>query len=476
MNKTLAYMSQNSSNPANPRQIPLSAAPVTARTWWLLVVSQMEQTVVNVLTVVVGVVLPMMKLYYMQTQGTEPSVLIQGCIAAAGLTGISVGSPIFGYLGDRHGYLWYFRLCGVLILAGGLGGWLLTDSPWLTVASLFTVGLGIGGGYSLDDVYLSELMPAKQRSVLIVIAKTLAAFGCFWAALVALGVLHAFPHASMWRYSMMILATLGLVTVLMRIRWWESPRWLIMQGRIKDAEYAIHRFMGPQYTIDPSALSQKKVQSVPIGQMFRGERLWKVIATSVPWALEGVGAFGMATFFPIILMSLGLHLGADATGVAKIEDSVWLSTFIYLFFVIGFALGVPRLKRQYHITVMTTGFYVCTASIIMIVLAHVFSWPLWVGVALFALFVTSMCSGPGAVTFLLPSEVYTEAERGVGAGIAASVGKLGAIIAVFLLPWFMKEFGIDAALIFCAACMLTGGIVTNIAGPRALPRKKSTPK
>lgn len=455
----------------HPDGIPLPQAPVTGRTIWLMIVSQMEQTVMNVLTIAVGVLIPMMKLYFASEGAQEPSAFTQGCIAAAGLLGVSAGAPLFGSLGDRFGYLWLFRLCALLVMTGGAGAWLITDSSWLTVLFLFIVGLGVGGGYALDEVYLSELMPKKQRVTLIGIAKTIAALGAFWGGMAALGVLKLFPHPQYWSYTMLTIAILGLISLLMRIRWWESPRWLVMHGRDKEALRAARKFMGPDIIPSPKAEAKKAAPQVSVAQLFRGNGIWKVIATSVPWALEGVGAFGMGTFMPIILMSLGLHLGApDIHGIPKIEDSVLLSSIINIFITVGFVAGLYLTKRIYHISIMKSGFFACAAAIVLVILAHSYHWPLWTGILGFVLFEITLAAGPGIVTFLLPAEVFTIAERGAGAGIAASVGKLGGVAGVFAMPWLISRLGIDGTLIVCTAAMLLGGIITAIAGPKALPR------
>lgn len=451
--------------------IPLPQAPVTRRTWWLMIVAQMEQTIINVLTISVGALLPMMKLYFIHSTGAEPGVFLQGAIGAAALCGISIGSPIFGTLGDRLGYLQLFRLCGWLILLGGLGGWLIDGSPWITVASLFVIGLGIGGGYALDDLYLSELMPKKERSRMIGIAKTIAAFGTCWGGFAVFGVLRLLPSTAFWRYAMIVVAALGLLTVLMRIRWWESPRWLLLHGRYQEALHAAEMFMGSGIIPSQIALQNQPQQKVSIGDLFKGKAIWKVIATSIPWALEGIGAFGMGTFLPIILMSLGLHLGSpDTIGIPRIEDSVLLSSSINIFMTVGFLIGLILLNRVYHINLMASGFYICAASILFVIGANIFHWPLWMGILGFAIFETALCAGPGIVTFLLPTEVYTVAERGSGAGIAASVGKLGGVFGVFMMPVLINGVGIVGTLIFCTAVMLLGGIITNISGSKALPK------
>lgn len=449
--------------------IAVPDAPLRGRDFWLMTVAQMEQTIVLVLTVVIGVMMPMMKLFYLQSGETMPGVWVQGCVAASGLIGITVGAPLLGHLGDRVGYLWIFRLCALLILLGGLGGWLIEGSLWWTAASLFTVGLGVGGGYPLDDVYLSELMPTKYKMRMIGGAKCLAGTGAAWGGLLALLVLKLWPDPSCWRYSMMVVALLGAVTLLMRIRWWESPKWLLLHGRMPQALKAAQRFLGPG--VVPAPLPKTLPKSVTMREMFRGQTLWKVIATGIPWALDGVGSYGLGAFLPIVLMGLGLHVGAEgATGVAAVENSVLLMSIINLFIAVGFAVGLLLIDRMYHIRMMVWGFALSVVSVAVIMCTYSFSWPAWLGIAAFVLFETAMSGGPGLITFVLPAEVYTPEERGTGTGLASAIGKTGAIAGVFFMPLVIHHWGVIGAMAVCLVSMALGGIVAAIAGPKALPR------
>lgn len=447
----------------------LANAPVTPRTWWLLIVAQMEQTIINVLTMAVGVMIPMLKLLDLQTRGTEPSSLMLGIVACAGLTGVTVGAPLLGRLGDRYGYLPYFRLCAVLITAGALGAWLIDGPLWLTALFLFVIGLGVGGGYSMDDVYLSELMPKRCRLRMIGIAKSIAATSACWGGLLVVAVLAIWPAYTCWRYAIMTVALLGLVTLIMRIRWWESPKWLVMHGRQAEADAAAQHFMGPDTVAAPAPA--QPVKALPMSVMFKGKALWKVVATSIPWALDGVGSYGMGTFLPLILMGLGMHGGGH--GTEAVQHSALLSSFINLFTAVGFIVGLLVMKRIYHIRIMALGFAGATIGIVLVLCAHVAVWPLWAGIAAFAFFEAALSFGPGLITFVLPAEVYSPEERGAGSGISAAVGKTGAIASVFLMPTIMKHWGVDGALIVCAVCMVLGGFVIMLAGPHALPRNNN---
>lgn len=432
---------------------------VGRRHLWILAVASAEQVMANVLTAVVGAMLPMMKLFYLQSGTAEPSSVVQGCLAAAGLAGIAAGAPIVGAIADRRGNLWLFRLCGVLIMLGGLGAWLLHGSLWLTIGSLFVAGLGIGGGYSLDDVYISELMPAGRRLFMIGVAKTIAAFGIFWGGLLAYAVVHMWPEAVSWRYCASIVAVSGLLITLSRIRWWGSPRWLMLHGRQAEADAAAESFFGPG--VRPAPLPTNPPEKLTIRQLLRGKGLWKLILTGFPWALEGVGAYGVGTFMPVLLMALGLHIGAaDATGVAHIEHSVLLSALIGFFMTPGFALGLWLMCKMHHTKMLARGFVASFGCIVLLGATYFLHWPAWVGIVSLALYEMIFSAGPALITFVLPAEVYTVPERGTGSGLSASVGKVGAVLGVFFIPVIMKSGGAGAVLLFCALVMLAGAAVT----------------
>ena len=55
---------------------------------------------------------------------------------------------------------------------------------------------------------------------------------------------------------------------------------------------------------------------------------------------------------------------------------------------------------------------------------------------------------------------------GIGAGLAASIGKVGAVLGVFFIPVLLKAGGASLVLIVSAAVMLAGGLVTDIFHPR----------
>jgi nitrate/nitrite transporter NarK len=63
---------------------------------------------------------------------------------------------------------------------------------------------------------------------------------------------------------------------------------------------------------------------------------------------------------------------------------------------------------------------------------------------------------------VLPTQVFPVVERGAGCGIAAAIGKAGAVIGVFVIPLLLKWGGITSVLIVSIAVMLLGALITAL--------------
>merc|ERR1712216_686371 len=68
--------------------------------------------------------------------------------------------------------------------------------------------------------------------------------------------------------------------------------------------------------------------------------------------------------------------------------------------------------------------------------------------------------GPGAMTFMIPAEIFPTAIRASCHGISAAGGKLGAFVGAFLLPPFQEAFGVQTLLMTCCVLSLAGVLIT----------------
>jgi MFS family permease len=186
-----------------------------------------------------------------------------GRAATAYLGGAILGALVFGRLSDRFGRKRLF----LVTLALYLGATLCTAASWsLGSFSLFRAltGAGIGGEYAAINSAIDELVPARVRGRV-----DLAINGTYWlgAALGAASTLvlldaRIVPHSVGWRLAFGLGASLGVGILLVRRHVPESPRWLLLHGRIEEAERvvrAIERDVGRTAAVPPAGPASRLV-------------------------------------------------------------------------------------------------------------------------------------------------------------------------------------------------------------------------
>jgi MFS family permease len=163
-----------------------------------------------------------------------------GLAASAYLSGAIIGALGFGHLTDKLGRKKLF-LITVAVYAVATTA---TAASW-DFASFavfrFCTGLGIGGEYAAINSAIDELIPARCRGW-----TDLAINGTFWigaalgagASLVVLDP-NIVPPEIGWRGAFAIGGMLGFAIMLLRRHVPESPRWLMVHGRVEEAEAVV---------------------------------------------------------------------------------------------------------------------------------------------------------------------------------------------------------------------------------------------
>ncbi len=158
-----------------------------------------------------------------------------GLSGSAYLAGAILGSLLFGWLTDRLGRKRLFMVTLGIYLVSTTA----TACSWSFVsfaAFRFITGAGIGGEYAATSSAIDELLPARVRGW-----ADLAIGGSFWlgtalGAAATLVLLRLFGHVVGWRAAFGLGAFLGLGILFLRRHVPESPRWLIVHGRVDEAE------------------------------------------------------------------------------------------------------------------------------------------------------------------------------------------------------------------------------------------------
>jgi MFS family permease len=163
-----------------------------------------------------------------------------GATATGYLAGAVIGALGFGWLTDRLGRKKLFLVTlAVYLSATGATAFTWNFASFLVLRVL--TGAGIGGEYAAINSAIDELIPADVRGRVDLIIN-----GTFWigAALGSAGTLFLLDSGLVsaafgWRFAFGIGAALGLSILLLRRSVPESPRWLMLRGREREARQIV---------------------------------------------------------------------------------------------------------------------------------------------------------------------------------------------------------------------------------------------
>ena len=251
-----------------------------------------------------------------------------GAAASAYLVGAVLGALVFGRLTDRLGRKRLFFVTLGVYLAATAATALSTGFVSFMIFRALT-GAGIGGEYAAINAAIDELLPARVRG-----RADLMINGTYWlgAALGAASTVVLLDPTKVppwlgWRICFGLGAVLGLAILFTRRHLPESPRWLLMHGRVEEAEgvvTGIERDVGvtiaePESTlVDTSAnIGFGRIASVMLVRHRRRAILGLSLMIAQAFAYNGVFftyALVLERFYAVPTESTGLYLIPFALG------------------------------------------------------------------------------------------------------------------------------------------------------------------
>jgi MFS family permease len=162
---------------------------------------------------------------------------VTGLGAAMYVTGACVGALFFGWLTDRFGRKNLFMLTLAVYLAATALTAVSVNAEMFFVFRFLT-GFGLGGEYAAINSAIDELIPARYRGRIDIVINGTYWLGAAAGALLSIPALNEniFPGNVGWRLTFALGVALGLIILLVRRNVPESPRWLFIHGREREAE------------------------------------------------------------------------------------------------------------------------------------------------------------------------------------------------------------------------------------------------
>ncbi|QBM75097.1 sugar porter family MFS transporter [Sphingomonas sp. AAP5] len=351
-----------------------------------------------------------------------------GVTVSAALWGTLIGALFTGKPGDRYGSRRVLGLLGILYVLAGLGCALVTD--WTAfLAFRFACGLAIGGSSVLAPVYIAEIAPPARRGMLVGLFQLAIVTGILVAYL-SNAVVGSLVSEAAWRWKLGVTAAPAILFLVLLARIPDSPRWLILSGRLDDARTAMTRI---GLSADEASAELASVENA-LRQDAPGETLsWRkhrrpillAVATAMFNQLAGINA---------VLYYLN-DIFAKAGSFSPDRQAILIGAANLLFTLVGMAL-IDRVGRRTLLAAGAAGMTVCLSVAALVLFGRIGNAALLPAlVGFIAFFATSQ----GAVIWVYLSEIFPSAVRARGSGLGASTHWLmnAAIAGVFpvLVAW-----------------------------------------
>jgi len=381
-------------------------------------------------------------------------------INSANVAGLFFGALASGWLADRWGrkaifqttLLTYSLFTGLSALAGG---------PITLMLVRFLAGLGLGGELPVVSTMVSEFSPAKQRGRFVVLLESFWAYGSVLAALIGFLVVPTLG----WRAAFLIGALPALYVVVIR-RWLpESPRFLVSQGRVAEAETIVQQIETdagvPPATKPPevTAISVPKRQ-VRLGELFSPAYLKRTVVLWVMWATMNFSYYGIFLWLPTQFVRKGFSL----------NQALLFNLIIALAQIPGYftaAYFVEKIGRKatfvtYLLGAALGAFFFGQVALIGKDVGAILGW---------GSFISFFNLGAWGVVYSYTPELYPTWLRATGSGWAAAFGRLFAFLAPLSVALQINLFGNDGTVFrVFTLVMVLGGLAVLLFGPESRGR------
>jgi MFS family permease len=391
-----------------------------------------------------------------------------GAAASAYLFGAIAGALIFGRLTDSLGRKKLFLVTlGVYLTATLLTA--LSFNFWSFALFRALTGAGIGGEYAAINSAIDELLPARVRG-----RADLAINGTYWLG-TAIGAASTLvlldpdliPHRIGWRLTFGLGALLGGSILIIRKHLPESPRWLLLHGRVPEAQAAveeIERHVAESVELPPAPPPKPLIVKGTVGfgpiahVLLQKHRKRTILGLSLmiaqAFAYNAIFftyALVLARFYQIPGDKVGLYLLPFAAGnllgplvLGHLFDSIGRRKMIAITYgVSGILLAITGLLFERGLLTATT------------------QTALWSGVFFVA-------SAAASSAYLTVSELFPVELRGMAIALFYAVGTAAGGLAAPAIFGALIQTGSRARVmdgyLFGAALMIAAALVAAILG------------
>lgn len=373
-------------------------------------------------------------------------------VLSIGFVGMAIGAALGGYIADHVGRKTVFT--ATLVIFGlANGGMALAWSLAALLVARFVIGLGLGAELPVASTLVSEFSPTKHRGRMTVLLESFWAIGWIVAACIGTFVI---PNTGDWgwRWALLIGALPLLYAIVTRIHIPESVRFLESKGREAEAEKAVRYFEAAGGVAPVASPKAAPLPKIATHELFGRRFIARTAAIWATWFFVNFSYYGAFTWMPSLL--------ADQFGT--LTKSFGYTLIISLAQLPGYFLAAWLVeiwgRRK------TLSIFLAVSAIAAFAFSQAGSVAAVLG---FGMLLSASNLGAWGVLYAVTPEIYPTRLRGAAAGAAAACGRVAAIIAPLLMPWFLTLSGGNKSIAFIVFAV---AFVLACVAALCLPEKK----
>ena len=385
-----------------------------------------------------------------------------------------IGSCLAGRTSDWIGRRYTIVLAGAIFFAGAILMGLSPNYAFL-MFGCFVAGIGIGYALMIAPVYTAEVSTASSRGFLTSFPEVFINGG------ILLGYIsnYAFSKLTLrlgWRLMLGIGALPSILLAIGVLAMPESPRWLVMRGRLGEAKKILDKTSDSKEEAQVRLADIKQAVGIPehchddivqVTKQSHGEGVWKELFLYPTPAVRHV-----------LIATLGIHFFQQASGIdavvlysprifekagIKSDTDRLLATvavgFVKTIFILVATFMLDRVGRRPLLLSSVGGMVLSllTLAVSLSIIDHSHTklmWAVGLAIATVLTYVATFSIGAGPITWVYSSEIFPLRLRAQGAAAGVMVNRVtsGVVSMTFL--------SLSKAMTFGGAFFLFGGIAT----------------
>lgn len=372
------------------------------------------------------------------------STRMEGWFVSSALLGCIIGVASSGKLSDIYGRK------KVMLLSAGLffisaTGCMLAANAFVLISFRLIGGLGIGVASMICPLYISEFSPPDFRGRMVSLyqlAITIGIVAAYFsnAYLLSLSTHHIFTGwwerilvKDVWRAMIGIGLLPSLVFFLLLFIVPESPRWLLLRGRGREALVHLRKVNTDTAAVNEIREIEKNIREEKgdLKELFSpAYRVALAIGLILPFLSQLSGINAVIYYGPAILDKAGFSLGDALGGQVTIGVVNVLFTFVAIF-------TVDKWGRRPLLIAGISGAVFSLLVIGFLFRMNVFNGS-WILVFIL-LFIACFAFSFGPVCWIIVSEIFPNGVRGRAMALATLSLWIGNFFVGFLTPMMLKS-------------------------------------